>query len=73
MLKFWHTYAPTQTIFFLTVSGHVQLHEVLQVLNVWREAHDLVVAQAQLAKAVQPEEVLQRRDRSAWTGSLQSG
>ena len=46
-------------IFFLTISGHVQLDEVLQVLYVRGKPLDLIVAEAQLPQAIQAEEVLQ--------------
>ena len=48
---------------FLTVPRDVELDEVLEVLDVWRQPLDLVVAQPKLAKSVQTEEVLQKWEK----------
>ena len=42
----------------LTVPGHVQLDEVLKVVNFRRQILDLVVAEAEFPQPGQPEEVL---------------
>lgn len=44
-----------------TVSGHVELDETVQVLNVAGQPLDLIVAETQASEAVQSEEVLKRR------------
>ena len=49
--------------FFLTIPRYVQLDEVLKVLYLWRQLLDLVVAQAQLAKAVETKKVLKVKKR----------
>lgn len=46
--------------FQLTVPGNVQFHQVLKVLDVCGQLVDFIVAEAQLAKSVQPEEALWR-------------
>ena len=44
----------------LTVSGDVELDEVLEVLYVRRQSLDLVIAQPKFAKPVETEEILKK-------------
>ena len=44
----------------LTIPGDVEFDEIFKVLNVWRQSLDFIVAQSQLAEAVEPEKVLQK-------------
>ena len=48
-----HSYAQ------LTISRHIQLDQVLKVLNVWRQLVNFIVAQPELSQPVQSEEALQ--------------
>ena len=52
---------------FLTVPGDVELDEVLEVLDVRRQPLYLVIAQTKLAKPVETEEILQRKERFSLT------
>lgn len=45
---------------FLTVSRHIQLYEVLEVLDVGRQVMYLIVTQAELPQPLQSEEILKR-------------
>lgn len=46
----------------LTVSGDIQLDEVLKILDVLRDPLDFVVAEAQLSQLGKPEEILWERE-----------
>lgn len=49
----------------LTISRHVQLDQVLEILNVWRQLVNFIVAQTELSQTMEPKEVLQMKRKKS--------